>query len=354
VLKEKEIQATIDSRKTLMVLSASPTFTSTPKLPYQTATITPRPTFTATPTHTPLPIASKVIGAEGLVLESLKHVTFGKGAIVDLVIDPERNELIVALSNQLVLINPNSLTETDTVKFDNTIIRAVYGQNPGLLGVATMENAGIYDIEKQEWVYELRGSDYTAIAVSMDGTRLALGTRSGSIELYDITTHQKKLTLSGHTAGILDLDFSPGGEVLASSSADATARLWNTESGVVTGFLYGHQQEIPVIGYHPDGNSLVTGCDDDKFRVFTSPYGGQTFTSKSLQAEVTGLDFNPDGTLLAVCTSNKQCGVYNTTNWDKLDMVAPGARPVAVTFSADGTLLLVGLKNGELLAYGSK
>ena len=77
------------------------------------------------------------------------------------------------------------------------------------------------------------------IAYSPDGTRLAVASSIG-IWLYDTTTGQEVALLTGHTAGVRSVAFSPDGRTLASGSYDETIRLWDANSGAHIRTLTGH------------------------------------------------------------------------------------------------------------------
>jgi WD40 repeat protein len=75
-----------------------------------------------------------------------------------------------------------------------------------------------------------------SLAFSPDGKTLAaaIGDRPGRdhepglIVLWDATTGQRRLTLTGHTNEVLSVAFSPDGKLLASGGSDRTVRLWDT------------------------------------------------------------------------------------------------------------------------------
>lgn len=99
-----------------------------------------------------------------------------------------------------------------------------------------------------------------SLAFSPDGKLLAVGDDK-SILLLDTTTWQVVRTLKGHAQRVIALKFSPDGRRLASTSWDATARLWELEYGQEVLTLQGQwTKDVPVmdVAFSPDGNSLAT------------------------------------------------------------------------------------------------
>jgi len=76
-------------------------------------------------------------------------------------------------------------------------------------------------------VYELPESvKVTNMAISPDGSLLAMSTTEGSIDLVGVNKRQLIAVLRGHDDAIKYLTFSPDGKTLASSSDDGTIVLW--------------------------------------------------------------------------------------------------------------------------------
>src|SRR4029079_15181533 len=74
--------------------------------------------------------------------------------------------------------------------------------------------------------------DAVTIAVSPDGSLVAVGQRDGRIDLVDTATRQRLgPSLRGHRGGVEDLDFGPDSRWLASVGDDGTLQLWTLKEG---------------------------------------------------------------------------------------------------------------------------
>lgn len=77
--------------------------------------------------------------------------------------------------------------------------------------------------------------------------RLAVGTVTGIVILYDLRTATKWRILQGHGGPISAVAFSAGGEFVASySAADGTLRWWQAGSTSILGYfgLHGHCSKV--------------------------------------------------------------------------------------------------------------
>jgi hypothetical protein len=77
--------------------------------------------------------------------------------------------------------------------------------------------------------YQLRGT--APIAFSSDGRHFAYASGFHRIKLWDIVDKTPMCTLIGHHQEVTSLAFSPGGELLASTSRDGTLRVWPIKLG---------------------------------------------------------------------------------------------------------------------------
>jgi len=72
------------------------------------------------------------------------------------------------------------------------------------------------------WIYGL--------SFSPDDRNVAIGNAIKTIQIFDIASGELLKTLSGHTAEVHALSYSPDGEYVVSASRDSTLKLWKAET----------------------------------------------------------------------------------------------------------------------------
>jgi WD40 repeat protein len=86
--------------------------------------------------------------------------------------------------------------------------------------------------------------------------RVATTSEKGSLHIFDLTlTGDDCLvrTLTGHSKRTFSVAWSPLlPKLLLSGSDDATARVWDAESGECKAHLVGHSSEVRALCWHPE------------------------------------------------------------------------------------------------------
>ena len=97
-------------------------------------------------------------------------------------------------------------------------------------------------------------------AFAPTGDRLAVGSRKGTIYLYDFKRNEKLKPLTGHTDFVWSVSFSPDGKRLVSSSSDKTSKLWDTASGEqIATFPLDEPRTFMKVVFSPCGGIIATG-----------------------------------------------------------------------------------------------
>ncbi|CAI0544262.1 unnamed protein product [Linum tenue] len=87
-------------------------------------------------------------------------------------------------------------------------------------------------------------------------------TEFGSGEAPDVENWKVTLTLRGHSADVVDLNWSPDDSTLASGSLDNTVHVWNMSNGICTAVLRGHSSLVKGVAWDPIGSFIASQSDD--------------------------------------------------------------------------------------------
>ena len=106
------------------------------------------------------------------------------------------------------------------------------------------------------------GDGILTVAVSKDGQRVACGTKSGLVTVWDATTREKVVEIKAHTYWVAAVDISPDSGRVGTASYDRTASIWDITTG-----------QLLVVLRKSSGTALVAiKFSTNGSRVATSPY----------------------------------------------------------------------------------
>ena len=162
---------------------------------------------------------------------------------------------------------------------------------------------------------ELMGSleghqdDVEAVAFSPDGELIATASADGTARVWDVATRRQSSVLMGHGGQVNSVAFLPDGTHIATASDDGTARIWQVQSGRQTNVLAGHDGPVNSVAISPDGSLILTASADATIRLWRIVDGQQANVADHASG-VSSASFSPDGSLIATSS-------YRTVSlWD--------------------------------------
>lgn len=151
-----------------------------------------------------------------------------------------------------------------------------------------------------------------------------------------IPTAQSQIIMSGHSAAVLSVSFSPDGSLIASGSVDNTMRLWRVSEGNLLRTMRGHPFPVTAIDFSPNGILLATGSTDSKLRIWRISDGSLQRTMEGHAGWITSIDISPNGNFLASSAQDYTVRIWRISDGRLYEMIDEGMAQVnSVKFTPD-------------------
>jgi len=163
------------------------------------------------------------------------------------------------------------------------------------------------------------------VAFSPDGKSIISGTSSGCVNMWDVESGKKTLTLTkSRGAFAMSVAHSPNRRFIASGHADGAVCVTNDKEELVHKFT-DHQMPVRTVAFSSDSQFLITGSDDKCILVYDISGGGE------LLHRFTG----HTSWVLAVAPSPTAARIFATGSTDKsVKLWDIGAKECVHTFQA--------------------
>jgi WD40 repeat protein len=202
-------------------------------------------------------------------------------------------------------------------------------------------------------------AEVLSIAFSPDGGLIASGSVDNTMRLWRVREEELLRTMRGHPFPVLTLDFSPTGSLLATGSTDSKLRIWRVSDGSLLRTLEGHAGRINSIDFSYDGLYLVSCAEDFTVRIWRVSDGRQIQTIDEGMAQVTSVAFAPESYVQehsqAIAWTEEDGTVrLRSFNGDWLfTMKETSFSATSLAFSQDGKWLVAGYADGTMRVWNT-
>ncbi|MCU0689922.1 MAG: protein kinase [Polyangiaceae bacterium] len=194
-----------------------------------------------------------------------------------------------------------------------------------------------------------------SLAVSSDGSKLAVAGSDGNVYLWDPNTQTPLNIFRGHEQVVRSVAFSPDAKVLATTGEDGRVLVWETASGQRTTLFEEATEVFNSVAFSPNGKTLATAGRDGRVRLFD-------LDSRSLSGILEGHDdwvmdvaFSPDAKRLASAGADGKVVEWDIQLRTKLAVLeGHTSRVLSVAYDRTADLIATGGEDETVRIWDSR
>ncbi|GAA5952168.1 hypothetical protein JCM3765_005213 [Sporobolomyces pararoseus] len=231
-----------------------------------------------------------------------------------------------AASSKSPLVEPLKVSTLDLPGHRSDVRTLSVSSDDQLIASASHGQLKLWNVKTSKCVRTLE-TGYSICSSFLPGDRhLIVGTKSGELLLYDLSSSSLLETVQAHNGPLWSLHVRPDGRGLVTGSADKDVKFWDFEvreipsevlGGVSTKVLtLAHTktlkmtEDVLAVKYSPDGKLLCVSLLDSTVKVFFSDTLKFFLSLYGHKLPVLSLDISFDSKLIVTCSADKNIKIW--------------------------------------------
>ena len=192
-----------------------------------------------------------------------------------------------------------------------------------------------------------------SVAFSPDGTRIASASDDHVVKVWDVASGQEIATFKGHSDSVKSVSFSPDGRRIASASFDGTVLVWDATTAKVILVLLVNQRSVRCVAFSSNGGRLAASHGDE-VTIWDSTSGISIGALKHHSFGVNSFAWSPDDTRIAVASPDTVALWDTTTRQAIVTLKDRPSEVLSVAFSPDGKQIASASSNGRVKLWEAR
>ncbi|XP_058457051.1 superkiller complex protein 8, partial [Malaya genurostris] len=176
------------------------------------------------------------------------------------------------------------------------------------------------------------------------------------VKVWDVTANnQLKLrnTFTGHSLGVVSVDVSADGEVIASSSLDSGLCIWKSETGELLNQIALGPVDLWTVAFSPCDTYIISGSHEGKISLYNVETGKPEQVLDPQNGKFTlSIAYSPDGKYIASGAIDGIINIFDVAAGKVVQTLEGHAMSVrSLCFSPDSQMLLTASDDGHMKLY---
>lgn len=174
-----------------------------------------------------------------------------------------------------------------------------------------------------------------------------------TIRLWSLDTWSCLVAYRAHDAPVWSVSWGPFGYYFASCGHDRTARLWATDHIEPLRMFVGHENDVDVVEWHPNGSYVFTASCDKTVRMWDVQRGTAVRMFTGHLSPITAVSCSTDGKTLASADESGAIFLWDLKDGSRLKRMRGHGKGgiYSLSWSAESTVLVSGGADGTVRVW---
>jgi WD40 repeat protein len=193
-----------------------------------------------------------------------------------------------------------------------------------------------------------------SVGFDQDGKRVISASASGEVVIWDLSSNVR-IALPRQSRSVSKAAFSHDQRFILTSSADHTARIWDSNKLTLVVSLKGHAGPVLSAAFSRDGRRVVTSSDDETARLWNIDESNVPLVVRASDYPIESSAITHDGRALVVGTFDRRLVLYEIAKGGILKKVAdlsPGTGAItSVSFGMTSKEVAFASDRGQVMIW---